>query len=195
MQKEIKAVVFDLGQVLIQLDFSEVMAALGLPPQQSISEWLKNMDAWKNYDSFERGQVTEGDFFKPNPQLKSVWNSVLRDAIPDADGLLNALKKRVKIFALTNTNETHLRYAVSTYPFLAHFERVFSSHEIGARKPEPEIYQFVEKALGIEGTGLLFIDDREENVLGARALGWHAELCAKSPNDVTQILRSYQLLE
>ena len=193
MPNEIKALVLDLGQVLIRLDFSEVMTALGLPPDESIAQWLKNMDAWKAYDSFERGQISEDVFFETASEVKSVWNSVLKEAVPGITTLLKTIKKSTRLFALTNTNETHLRHAMSNYPFLGVFECIFSSHKIGARKPEPEIYRFVEKSIGISGAHILFIDDRIENVEGAKNVGWNAAHCQKSPEDLETAFHRFRL--
>ena len=60
--------------------------------------------------------------------------------------------------------------------FLDHFDQVTFSYELGVIKPEPEIYRHAIQGLGVEPTEALFLDDRPENVEGARAAGLHAEI-------------------
>lgn len=194
MPKKIEAVILDIGEVLIRLDFSVLLKALDVPANTGLSDALRRMDAWEIYDKFERGHVTEEEFFLPKPALKKVWNLVLTEAVEGLENLLATVSKNARLFALTNTNCTHLQHAKAHYPFLKSFERIFSSYEIGHRKPESEIYAKVAAEIKLPPENLLFIDDRLENVEGARKSGWKAEHCKTSPADLVAILKNYKVL-
>lgn len=109
------------------------------------------------------------------------------------DETLAALKKTVPIYGLTNANELHYQHMLKAFPISRHFQKIFSSHELGCRKPEEEIYLKVEKAIGIPRENVLFVDDREENALAARKFGWHSEHVPNNPNDILNVLKRYKL--
>jgi glucose-1-phosphatase len=76
---------------------------------------------------------------------------------------------------LSNTNAIHWEFIRARYPHvLASFDRLFVSHECGLEKPDPGIFRLVEQDSGRPPREHLFIDDIEENVAGARAVGWDA---------------------
>ncbi|QJW85440.1 HAD-IA family hydrolase [Ramlibacter terrae] len=76
---------------------------------------------------------------------------------------------------------------------LAKFRHVFASHEMGHRKPQPEAFRHVLDAIGVAADEVLFFDDTQENVDGARACGLEAVL-VRSPRDVWQGLAAAGLL-
>lgn len=199
-RQETKALVFDLGEVFIRLDFSEVMRLLSKTPVQSMSEWLKTMDQWKVYDQYERGRVDSEAFYKhvnerlPAPlsweEFTKVWSTVLREGVSEAEEILSSVKKSFSIFALTNANALHYDEVMTRYPFMGHFRKVFSSHLLGCRKPELEIYRAVEKEIGFSSSEIFFVDDRPENVEGAKKAGWEAELIQRDPSNLKQVLNA-----
>lgn len=203
MPPPLQAVVFDIGEVLIKLNFSKIMEMRGMAPHTSLSEWLHRMNTWDLYDAFERGTLTESAFIEglqknlnlslDHTTFLTDWNSVLRETVPEVEEILAHLRKHLPLYALTNSNETHIRHAHAHYPVMAHFKKVFTSYELAARKPEKEIYLKVEEALALPGKHILFLDDRPENVAGARSVGWNAEQCLSSPADIKTILKKYGL--
>lgn len=185
-----KAVIFDIGQVLIRLDFTKVF---------SIPEAKKDLQSWEFYDRFERGKLSKEEFSRTissrfqlsDGEFLEFWNSILRETIPGIDPLLSSLKEKCPIFALTNSNVIHMEYAYANYPVLSHFEKVFTSFELGARKPESEIYTEVQDTLQLKPQDILFFDDRLENVEGAREVGWSAHQVSDSPTDLIQVLSKH----
>lgn len=192
---KVRTVVFDIGEVLIKLDFSKVMEARGLKPNQSLGQWLKEMNQWDLYDSFERGTVREKEFIEKlgvtEEAFLPMWNSVLVCTVPGIEQILQTLKVTVPLYALTNSNETHMRHCHAHFPVLKHFQRTLTSFDLRARKPEPEIYLKTQQEIGFSASEILFIDDRVENVEGAKKVGWSAELCRQSPADIRLILNRY----
>ena len=115
-----KALVLDIGEVLVRLDFSAVMKLRGFAPEQSLGQWLKSMNSWDLYDSFERGDLDEIQFLAQlcknlklnlsKAQFLEAWNTVLRTTVTGAENLVTALKGEILIYGLTNSNESHIRH-------------------------------------------------------------------------------------
>jgi glucose-1-phosphatase len=199
----IKIIVFDLGEVLVKLDFSKVMALRHLGPQ-GLEQSIVSMNQWDIYDAFERGSLSEGEFLNQlNRQLsekltldsfRAVWNSVLKQTVPGIPELLEKLSQQYPLFALTNSNETHIHYLKAQFPWVRFFHQVLTSYELGCRKPEPEIYEKLISLTQINAPQILFMDDRPENIDGARRCGISAELCQRPEEDLPRILKSYSVL-
>jgi FMN phosphatase YigB (HAD superfamily) len=96
------------------------------------------------------------------------------EANAEVCGLLPRLKTRYRLLLLSNTNEMHARhFQKQLAPHLAHFDARVFSHEAGAMKPDPAIYQECRaRAGGVPTSQLFFLDDMPENVEAARACGW-----------------------
>jgi putative hydrolase of the HAD superfamily len=176
----------DLGEILLKLDFSHMVRGLGFGETATLDEAMRVLNGWELYDRFERGHVSEGDFHRaltarlgreiPHPEFLKIWNSVIVGPVPGAEELVDSLSEKIPMYALTNTNESHMRHVTGKYPFLKKFRHIFTSHELGARKPEARVYQAVARHLSVEPAKILFIDDRRENVEGAKRVGLMAEL-------------------
>jgi len=198
----IKALVFDLGEVLIKLNFSKVMELRG-SSERRLEASIHSMNQWPIYDAFERGVLKEADFLKHlNAELgisinietfKTLWNSILGETVPGVEKILNRLATRYPLWTLTNSNESHIDYFKTHYPWHKEFQAVLTSFELGCRKPEKEIYQKLIGIVGVKAQEILFVDDRLENVEGARALGIQAELCSHTPRDLPKILGQYSI--
>lgn len=203
-EKKIQAVVLDIGEVLIKLNFERLFTTFGLGNPKNKMASLDQMARWQMYDRFERGHVTEDEFQKAleesiqrplkKPEFLAAWNSALVGTVDGIPDLLKNLRSKVGLFALTNSNETHMRAVMKDYPWMDQFHEVFTSFELKARKPEKEIFERMVKKIGIPAENMLFIDDRMENVLGARASGLAAEVSVESPNDLKAALRRYGLM-
>lgn len=183
----IKNIIFDFGDVFINLD-KQVLKNLDLSPEPEFYAHFERLN-----DSFEIGRTTETEFLDalikwfpkhPGEKLRSVWNSMLLD-LPEyrLEFLENlAAAGRHRLFLLSNTNALHIPHVASHIGqerfdrFKNCFERFYLSHEIGLRKPHPEIFEFVLKENGLVARETLFVDDTRENTLAAGKLGiqtWH----------------------
>ncbi|NBY19802.1 HAD family phosphatase [bacterium] len=198
----VKAIVFDLGEVLIKLDFSQVMA-LRKKCTQQLEASIQSMNEWPIYDAFERGHVNEFEFIQKinlelslslNPEtFKTIWNSVLKEPVPEIGTTLKRLNKKYPLWALTNSNETHIKHFKNNYPWHQEFQEVLTSFELGHRKPEKEIYEKMLNRIGFKSDEILFLDDRKENVEGARKLGIRSELCQHTPEDLPHIFKRHSI--
>ena len=197
----IEAVVFDIGEVLVKLDFSPVLRELGLPPSLPLYEALGRLEGWNPFDSFERGTLSKEEFLKTLSSLAGrelswecflpIWNSVIVGPFPLTEELLKKLSSKVPLFALTNSNEFHYKFLKETYPWMSYFAQVFSSHLIGARKPEDKVFRHVLETIRLLPSKILFIDDRFENVKAAKTLGFVAELCEQLNGNLFSIVSKH----
>jgi putative hydrolase of the HAD superfamily len=200
-------VLLDIGEVLLKLDFGPLIRHLGFREADGIAGAMRVLNGWELYDRFERGAIAQDVFhaalservlqqtgreFHETDFLR-VWNSIIVGPVPGIERIVERLASRVPLYALTNTNEAHMRHVTVKYGWLGHFRKILTSNELQARKPERRIYELAAQATGFAPEQILFVDDRPENVEGAREAGMQAELCQKSPTDLLTILKRYKL--
>lgn len=105
------------------------------------------------------------------------WIEMAAPAIDHSVRLLRALRQAgVPVFALTNFGIQTFEIAEPVYPFLGEFDRRYISGHMGVIKPEAEIYARVEADCGVPPDGLLFADDRIDNINVAAGRGWQTHL-------------------
>jgi HAD superfamily hydrolase (TIGR01509 family) len=176
-----KAVIFDLGNVLVDLDTSRVLAELQkhrtageLVPGIAITEHLLH--------AFERGELTTPQFHEAccrQAQLSIALESfceIYCDMFSPIEEMIEAhaaLRSRgMPTYVFSNTSELHFTHIRRRYPFMSGFAAHFLSYELGCMKPAAEAYLAVENGTGFAGRELLYIDDRLENVEAGAARGW-----------------------
>mmetsp|Transcript_26984 Transcript_26984/g.48934 ORF Transcript_26984/g.48934 Transcript_26984/m.48934 type:complete len:207 (-) Transcript_26984:3060-3680(-) len=103
------------------------------------------------------------------------WIEMASPVIDHSVRLMGALQaKGMPVLSLTNFGIQSYELAATHYPFLHQFDRDFISGHLAMMKPAPAIYQKLEDVSGLSGADLIFTDDRAENIAAARARGWHA---------------------
>jgi glucose-1-phosphatase len=118
-------------------------------------------------------------------QIIDAWNAMLLDLPPKRIELLRQIKKKYRIFLLSNTNILHIDAVYKEHSkeiFEELFEKTYLSHEIGLRKPNVDCYQYVLKDAGIKGSESVFVDDNRANIKGADEAGINT-IWAKEPLD------------
>ncbi|MAW94628.1 MULTISPECIES: HAD family phosphatase [unclassified Leeuwenhoekiella] len=195
----IKNLLFDFGDVFINLDKKAPELALNKLGVREISEEMTN---WHN--SYEKGIISTDQIIKNYlnsfPQLsalsfKNAWNSIILD-FPQhrLDWIVRLHKeKKYRLFLLSNTNELHIEQVIKNMgairysKFQSCFERFYLSHQINMRKPDLDIYDFVMQNDNLQPKETLFIDDTLLNTAAAASMGiytWHLE---PASDDVTQV--------
>ena len=184
MKQKYKAIVFDLGNVLIPFDNKIFVNRLN-NTKKGIGDKL--YDFYKsNYHfhrDFERGIILEEEFI--NKMLAVIENIIDPETFcnyyadifslnEEVIALLPKLKKNYKLFLLSNTDPIHEKYGWRKYDFFIHFEKLILSHKVGALKPEKEIYKAVEIASGFLPEEHFFIDDIIDYINAAKDLCWGA---------------------
>lgn len=180
-----KAVVFDIGNVLIEwmperyydrvygeARRREVFQAVDLHAMN----WAVDLGAdFKGtiYDWAER----HPDYAAEIRDWHDNWLELAQPVIPHSVRLMRALRaKGLPVYALTNFGEGSFDLALTAFDFLNEFDIAFVSGRLKLAKPDPAIYQVVEDASGYRGAELLFVDDRAENIDAAEARGWRGHL-------------------
>lgn len=195
------ALLLDFGNVLVEIDFSRVTAhwanAAGIEPAVLAGRFRHD----EPYRRHERAQIGVGDYFDAlranlgleldDDTLLEGWNAVFVREIPEVVATLPRLARRLPLYLLSNTNPAHHRFFARRYEkALAHFTRLFLSHELGARKPEPEAFLKVARAIGVPPGRVLFFDDLTENIEGARRVGMPGVLVS-SPRAFVEAVRPW----
>ncbi len=183
MKKNIKVIVFDLGNVLIPFDYSRIKVAMNKIDSGLGDRFLKRY--YDNYDvhrGYERWQINNEEFIKiliewsenkiPEEELKYIYADLFTEK-EDVISLLPILKQKYKLVLLSNTNFIHQKYGWAKYDFLKYFDKLCLSHEVGAIKPEGKIYTAVETFTKEPSESHFFIDDIAEYIEGAKNLGWN----------------------
>lgn len=179
----IKAIIFDFGDVFINLDKDGTNRKL----REMNVEDLPEAISAKNRE-YEQGFVTSDEISEHYrthfPQLEKEdfldsWNSILLEFPEYRLKFIQKLseEKDFKLILLSNTNENHIEHIKHKVPFYEEFKRCFDafylSYEIGMRKPNPDIFEFVLDENELEPEECLFIDDTPENIKTASRLGFH----------------------
>jgi putative hydrolase of the HAD superfamily len=194
------ALLFDLGRVVLDIDFNRVVAIWarhgGCEPAQLIERFSPN-DAWRRH---ERGEISDAAFFEglrgslgiaiSDAQFLEGWNAIFTGEMPDIAVQLARAGQRLPLYAFSNTNGAHVAHFSQAYAgVLGHFREIYLSSSIGLRKPEAAAYDHVVKAIGVPASRIVFFDDSAENIEGARARGLTA-VHVTSPDEVAKALEA-----
>jgi putative hydrolase of the HAD superfamily len=176
-----KAIIFDLGRVLVNFDFKRGYRALeGICPYPA-AEIPARLWAGGLVDRFETGLIEPRDFVAQISAALdlaigydgfcAIWSSIFTETlVPDA--MLAGLARRYRLLLLSNTNAIHfegLRESHAT--LLRHFHDFVLSYEVKSMKPRPEIFQVAIARAGCRAEECFYTDDIAENVTAARSLG------------------------
>jgi putative hydrolase of the HAD superfamily len=197
------ALLFDLGRVVIDIDFSRVLGCwarhAGCEPAQLGQHFLRD----ELYHGHETGEISDAAFFAglrsslgieiSDAQFLEGWNAIFVGVIPGINQLLARASARLPLYAFSNTNAPHVAHFSSQYAeVLGHFREIFLSSTIGLRKPDAEAYDHVVQAIGVPAERIVFFDDLDENIEGARQRGLKAVL-VRSPDDVARALEALRI--
>lgn len=190
----IKNIIFDLGNVIIDIDPDETSRRLRKYFDLEYDFFKNKMS--QTFLDYEVGLLTEKEFSSALAQhapaeisaeeVLEHWNSMLLDIPESRLKMLEELSPNYRLYILSNTNYTHMKWVRH---FLEHnfgrsnFEqwgviKAYLSHELGARKPDRESYEKVLEMEKMNPQETLFIDDHPDNIQAAKVLGiqsvWHA---------------------
>lgn len=182
---KVHAVVFDIGNVLIEWQPERFYdRVIGEARRRAM---FASIDLHGINDVVDRGGNFRDTIYAAadaNPDWRDEvimwhdrWIEMAAPAIDHSVRLLRALRAAgMPVFALTNFGIQTFEVAEPVYPFLGEFDRRYISGHMGVIKPEAEIYRMVEDDCGVAPGGLLFTDDRGDNIDVAAARGWQTHL-------------------
>ena len=180
----LKALIFDLGNVLVPFDFKRAYARLEQVTPYSTDDIRARLRSTGLVTRFETGQVAAEQFveefssllgFKTSyAQFCELWSSIFLPEALIREPLVASLRKRYRLVLLSNTNPIHFSMVKANYPIVRHFDDFVLSHEVGAVKPAERIYREAIKRAGCQAAECFFTDDLLVNIEAASALGMDA---------------------
>jgi len=189
MSNSYSAIIFDLGGVVLNLNYDLTVQAFQDLSKENFSALYAQSQQDKIFDQFEIGQITAKEFrdymrsFMGQPYsddaIDKAWNAMLLDLPIERIKLIEQLKKHYKVYLFSNTNEIHLN-AFKKIISDQHgdsdlleklFDQAYYSHVVGKRKPNAEAFETVLNQHGLVASETLFIDDSIQHIEGAQKLG------------------------
>jgi FMN phosphatase YigB (HAD superfamily) len=183
----IKNIIFDLGNVIIDLDTEATKQDFKFlygPDYEEVMADLKERNIFKK---FETGSISTQTFLNELAsyddnitfdEIKNAWSAMLLDIPEENYKILKKTKENYKTFCLSNTNKLHIDFIYKQLKSTkgvtnlnGFFEKVYLSHEVGKRKPNEDIFQLVLDNHNLVPSETLFIDDIKKHLVGAEKLG------------------------
>jgi putative hydrolase of the HAD superfamily len=185
--RSVRALLFDLGGVVIQFDFNGAFNAWASRAGCDPKVIAQRFSIDDSYQQHERGEIPASSYFAALRQslridlsdedFREGWNDVYLGPVPGMSAVFSAAQRHLPLFAFTNSNPTHQNVWEHLYAEeLRPFEAIFVSSELGLRKPDPAAFHRVAGRMGFEPEEVLFFDDGPENVEGARTAGMQSVL-------------------
>ena len=180
----IRAIIFDLGKVIVPFDFQRGYAGLeplcGIPAAQIPARLAPTGLVHR----FESGEVEPRDFFRQlaghlnlnasYDDFCRIWSSIFLPETLIPESTIAKLARNYPLILLSNTNAIHFEMIRENYPILRHFRDMVLSYRVGATKPAPIIYRKAIEAAGCRAEECFYTDDIEEYVFAAREQGMDA---------------------
>ena len=171
---------FDLGQVLFLFDWQPALEIVSRHSPLDADTIRKVVVGHEKHRGFELGLTTEAEFFAwlrtelrvdaQAPSLEHLWNGIFQPQKENLE-IFERVRRTHRVAIVSNTNPAHARHLETICPALLKCDRRFYSFEVGLRKPDPAIFRMALEAMGARPGHTLFVDDLEENVRAADAIG------------------------
>ena len=189
MEKKITTILFDLGGVILNLDYHKTIHAFKNLGGETFEERYSQAKQSDVFDLYETGKINDDSFRNhlrdlvgknlSDQDIDKAWNAMLLDLPKERVDLLNDLRQDYRILLFSNTNAIHLRKFQEIIgdqhgnPQLLEelFHQTYYSHILGLRKPHPEAFQAILDEQGLKAEELFFIDDSVQHIEGARSMG------------------------
>ncbi len=184
----VKNIIFDLGGVLLNIDFSITEKAFKELGVTQFSNMFTQHHSNDLFVQLETGEISPEDFYEAfrrgtgtylsDESIKKAWNALLLDFRVPTLNWLATIRSKYRIFLFSNTNQIHHDAFIESYQQLTGnrefdtiFEKAYYSQNMGMRKPNPEPFLYILKENNLNAKETLFIDDTIKNIETAHALG------------------------
>lgn len=189
----LKNIIFDLGGVLLNIDYNKTEKAFQDLGFGEFKEMYNQYSSDAIFTRLETGSISIDAFYEymihtsnnniSHEQINGAWNRMLLDFREESLNFLLQLGKRYQLYLLSNTNAIHEKAFAEIFtkqtgqPSLDHyFNKLYYSHILGLRKPNEDIFKFVLKDAGLLAAESLFIDDSYNNINTAKTMGFKTHL-------------------
>lgn len=194
-----RAIIFDIGRVLIRVNISRAMdglaSGLSLSPQEVWSA-IQNDPRWLDW---QEGRISPRDWHLhltkrlgaqlTFEQFSEIWNRALDPNPIHSESFLETLSKNYRLALLSNTDPIHMTHAEARFPFFRFFPIRVYSYRVGASKPDPVIYREALQACKVRAEEAVYIDDVADYAEAAQRLGMTG-IVFQSPGQLQSELRT-----
>jgi putative hydrolase of the HAD superfamily len=188
MHNKIRNIIFDLGGVLLDIDFKKTRDAFIASGVNDFDAYFQQSFSNPLFADLEKGLINPIDFFEAFRNEAAVpitdeiiinnWNALLGDFRKNSLTYIASLKKDYRVFLFSNTNIIHFEAFMILFEqqigvghFHDYFEKAYYSHEMNLRKPDVESFEFIIRENNLDAEETLFVDDTLKNIEGAKAAG------------------------
>ena len=181
--KRISALLFDLGGVIVDLDYNKTIEAFEAIGLEDAEHLYNQFNQSKIFDEFEIGSISGNEFISllqekipqkvSQSKIKEAWNAMILGFEKSKLEQIKRYSEKIPCYLLSNTNEIHLEYIqtlLQQVPFKnleLLFKKCYYSHIIGKRKPHRETFEWVLNDIGSSPEEILFIEDSPQHIRGA----------------------------
>ena len=184
--KKCKAIIFDLGAVILNINYQNTIDKFTKLGVKNAATFYSKKIQTDLFNQIETGMISSNEFLKAlqketnSANIKEVekaWNAMLLDLPEERLQLIKNLKKKYTIYLLSNTNAIHIdsfKKQLGNKKWLAFcklFNKMYLSHEIGLRKPDGKIFEYILKVQKLKAEEVFFIDDSPQHIYVAKKVG------------------------
>ncbi|MFC1480803.1 HAD family hydrolase [Candidatus Neomarinimicrobiota bacterium] len=200
----IEVVFFDIGGVLVELNLGPFMTRIMTVIKNSAIEF-DEARGYAAYKQLEIGEYTFSQYHQAayadgnsgyiisESEIRKMWLEMLNKETGAVE-LMRQVRERKPVWLLTNNNEVHIPYLEGRFTFMQEVDGMISSHLVGCRKPDAAIYELAIQRANTTPGAAIFIDDLEENVATAQALGFHVHHYTDAAG-LADFLRQWDLID
>ncbi len=179
---DIQGIIFDFGGVIHSFDYGSFFRRFRSRTDRTFEEMTSLVAGSGIPGTYESGEISSGEFFRgiaslcglrvTEEEFLSAFVAIFTPIEPTIR-LIRTLSRSYRLGLLSNTNEWHFEHHIRGLEFFPLFDAVTLSYQVRAMKPAEAIYRDSLKRIGFSPEECVFIDDREENVEGARKMNIH----------------------
>jgi len=208
MVNGIRAVFFDLGKVLLHFSYEDILdrltsrsEAMDLGSREALSDFLFDREHGL-CNLYDAGRIGSAEFFGEMARrfdmgtdydgFVPLWNGIFSENRAVVE-VVRMVKRRLPVYLLSNINELHWEHIRDGYPIFGEMDGLVLSYLVGARKPEPAIYEAALSTAGVGRGESLFIDDLPQNIEAAKEHGIDG-IVFTGPDDLKEKLAELEII-
>jgi putative hydrolase of the HAD superfamily len=199
--KKCKAIIFDLGAVILNINYQNTIDEFTKLGVNTAATFYSKKVQTNLFNQIETGMISSNEFLKALQketknaninQVEKAWNAMLLDLPEERIQLIEKLKKNnYSIYLLSNTNAIHIdaiKKQLGERKWLAFcklFDKMYLSHELGLRKPDVKIFEYILNEQKLKAEEVFFIDDSPQHIASAKKIGIHCHHLLDDENIIT----------
>tara|TARA_B110000208_G_scaffold115843_1_gene142111 strand:- start:2438 stop:3058 length:621 start_codon:yes stop_codon:yes gene_type:complete len=198
--KKCKAIIFDLGAVILNINYQNTIDEFTKLGVNNAATFYSKKVQTNLFNQIETGMISSNEFLKALQketknaninQVEKAWNAMLLDLPEERIQLIEKLKNNYSIYLLSNTNAIHIdaiKKQLGKRKWLAFcklFDKMYLSHELGLRKPDVKIFEYILNEQKLKAEEVFFIDDSPQHIAGAKKIGIHCHHLLDDENIIT----------